>query len=394
MIGTERETDVLVVGGGPAGTAAALTLAGRGLRSILVERADYSAQRIGETLPPDVRVPLARLGVWERFVAAGYLPSTGIRSAWGDARPYEQSFMFNPYANGWHVDRRAFDAMLAAAAVERGVRAIRNGRMRDRPAMRDGAWHAVVETGERTLSVTARFVIDAGGRGAHTARMLGARRIVHDRMVATYGYMQGPDGTGADHTGTSKVGATLIEAAEDGWWYSAPLPDGSAVCAFMTDADICSRLGLYRPERWLGLMGTAPLTNASMQGRLLRADPSVAAAGSVRVLPPVGDRWLAAGDAAFTMDPLSGQGVPRALNAGIRAAEAAQASLLGDTDAPAAYAAELGMAFDAYLITRAEYYRREMRWPDSLFWRRRHGKFRMRNGEYETASTRGGANAE
>lgn len=369
MIGTERETDVLVVGGGPAGTAAALTLATYGVRSILVERTNYSTQRIGETLPPDVRVPLARLGVWERFVAAGYLPSTGIRSAWGDALPYEQSFVFNPYANGWHVDRRAFDAMLAAAAVERGVRAIRNGRVRDRPAMHDGAWHAVVETGERRLNIAARFMIDAGGRGAHTARMLGARRVAHDGMVAAYGYMRGPES--ATGGGADDGGATLIEAVEEGWWYSAPLPDGSAVCAFMTDADICSRLGLYRPERWLRLMNAAPLTSAAMHGRHLLAEPAIAAAGSVRVLPPVGDRWLAAGDAAFTMDPLSGQGVPRALTSGLRAAEAVRAWLLGDAEAPAVYAAELEAAFDAYLITRAEYYRRESRWPDSPFWRRR-----------------------
>ena len=74
---------MLILGGGPAGTACAIALANAGRAVTLLDRSSYDSPRVGEALPPEVRRPLSELGVWDRFLACGPLPSPGITAAWG-----------------------------------------------------------------------------------------------------------------------------------------------------------------------------------------------------------------------------------------------------------------------------------------------------------------------
>ena len=117
--------DAAVVGAGPAGSATARWLALRGWRVALLERTRFEAPRIGESLAPNVQEPLRELGLWPEFLALAPLPSWGSRSLWGDAAQQSHSHLLNPYGCGWHVDRRAFDHMLAHAAVAAGRQPLR-----------------------------------------------------------------------------------------------------------------------------------------------------------------------------------------------------------------------------------------------------------------------------
>jgi 2-polyprenyl-6-methoxyphenol hydroxylase-like FAD-dependent oxidoreductase len=85
-----------------------------------------------------------------------------------------------------------------------------------------------------------------------------------------------------------------------------------------------------------------------------------------------GAGWLAVGDAACSFDPLSSHGVTWALESGLAAARALDASFRGDRRALDDYADRVEAAFHNYLQARADFYGRERRWPDSPFWRRRH----------------------
>ena len=85
-----------------------------------------------------------------------------------------------------------------------------------------------------------------------------------------------------------------------------------------------------------------------------------------------GSNWLLAGDAAMTWDPLSGQGICKALESGMHAAGAIDRALDGASHSLDDYAQWTHDRFGVYMQSRAKYYRAEQRWPDAPFWRRRH----------------------
>src|SRR5580658_2890374 len=101
---------VAIIGGGPAGSACALTLARSGLSGIvMLEAGEYQNFRIGESLPREGRPLLRDLGVEQAFLRMGHAACHGTCSWWGsDARGHNDTVM-NPLGHGWHLDRRGFD---------------------------------------------------------------------------------------------------------------------------------------------------------------------------------------------------------------------------------------------------------------------------------------------
>src|ERR1700678_4774249 len=82
-VAASRAVDLVVIGGGPAGSATAIALAQLGWSVTILERSHYESTRLGETLPPEIKRPLVALGAWERFLADGPMASPGITAAWG-----------------------------------------------------------------------------------------------------------------------------------------------------------------------------------------------------------------------------------------------------------------------------------------------------------------------
>ena len=357
--------DVAVAGGGPGGCAAALALRAHapGLSVALAEASAYGGERIGETLPPPAADVLQHLGVWDAFAAQAHHPAYGTAAAWGSPVPHENEFLYRVRQVGWHLDRGAFDGMLAGQAAARGVDVRRGTRVLD-AARQDGGWRLSLSSGDE---LRARFLVDATGAGASLVRRHGgARQVVADRLAGFVRFFRQPGGGGAPHT--------LIEAFADGWWYTAPLPDGRRVVACMTDSDLARALRVDEDGAWRALLeGTAPRVCESLGDAVQDGEPIVRAARSRRLDPAAGEGWIAVGDAASTFDPLSSQGMLKALRSGIYAAYAAGDLLAsGDHAGMHRYRAFVEREFAAYLRTRARYYADERRWPEREFWRRRH----------------------
>jgi flavin-dependent dehydrogenase len=170
---------------------------------------------------------------------------------------------------------------------------------------------------------------------------------------------------------SSNEARAVIEACPEGWWYSSGLPGNVLILAFMTDADLIPSAQEKALEYFYERLQESELTRSRL-GQLIA--PNVfrrfAADSCLRVA--VSKNWLATGDAAMTFDPLSSQGVLKALVSGQSAAKAVLAAQSGSQTALQEYADTLTRGFQSYMDTRLQYYSAEQRWPTSPFWRRRH----------------------
>ena len=152
------DLEVAILGGGPAGCATALALARRGISNILVaEPGQRPGNRVGESVPPEIRLLLEELGICEAFLREGHDPCFGSCSSWGNAALGYNDFLFNPHGNGWHLDRSRFDAFLGRKTAEAGVELATGLRFEDGQRVgREGFRLRLSGKGLRTRDVTAR----------------------------------------------------------------------------------------------------------------------------------------------------------------------------------------------------------------------------------------------
>lgn len=344
---------IVVIGGGPAGGAVSLELARAGRDVVLLERQPASGWKIGETLPPEARIHLQRLGHWERFQSEPHRPCHGVVSAWGHAVPVEKDFIFNPHGHGWQLDRARFESGLLSAAVDAGCH-VRLDVSVERIERRGAAWTVHTSTGD----LPAGLLVDCTGRRGCIIGREGGRYEQVDPLISVFAVAEAPQPTDCD-------ARTYVESHPDGWCYTALMPNGTRTIACQTDGDLLPQDAPTAAWFWEQL-GACPQI-----GQLLRRHsyqlidaPRAIAAHSGRFPQCVGPGWIAVGDAAMTFDPLSGQGSAKALVSASLAVEA----ILHRGD----YQAACERLWLDFLRERRDSYRAEQRWRDAPFWSRRH----------------------
>ncbi|WP_419737103.1 tryptophan 7-halogenase [Pseudomonas sp. COR18] len=356
--------DVAIVGGGPAGSATAITLARLGRRVLLADSAPIGRFRVGEGFPPAARSLLADLGVLDGFLAAGHRPSYGNLSLWGSDEPHMDDFIFQTQGRGYQLDRLAFDTQLRATARQLGVAVHEATRLVATPREAGFSLRLASADGERQAE--CRWLIDAGGRPAVLARQQGAQRQVEDRLTAFYLLLHSRQDTDRD-------GRTLVEAVANGWWYSVLLPSGERLVTFLGDLDLLDRQTLLSGDGLWQQLAHTRLLSALCREHGYQPGSSVQGmdAASGRLSQFHGEHWTAVGDAALAFDPLSSQGIATALYCGQYCARAVHATLNGEREALPAYADLLRRIYSAYLGNRQQFYGMEKRWGESTFWKRR-----------------------
>lgn len=351
--------DVIVAGGGPGGSVASALLARIGYRVALIESTDFSQSRSGETVSPIAARALRRLGfkaVDDEKIAR---VCRGVVYRWSSNADEFADHEFQHLGPSVIVDRRAFDQALFQAAQKAGAQCWPLSKVRQFSHTMSHGWHLTVTTPLGDISVKSRFVIDATGRTAGTKPFPESSRIYFDRLIGiSFAWLSGP---------TSERYLRVI-AARDGWCYEVQLPSEQRLVVYFTDRDLLPRdLRAWRSRVFMALMDTESVSIPPRNAFMSVWD---ARTSCRRILWR--DAWLPIGDAAFSIDPLSGSGIERAIIMAERASGALN-QFLGTRDSTALceFAIANSTQFDRLLEAKKAVYFSAKRPQNSKFWSRR-----------------------
>jgi flavin-dependent dehydrogenase len=377
---------VVVVGAGPAGAATAITLAKFGRRVLLLDERFTSPFKLGESLPP------TSIGMVKHFLGSpededGTRPclfkTAGNVSVWNSVQPDISDFFFTSTGYGLCVERLAFDEALRSKAVKAGATLHKGVRLLSCEPVVDAAfnWRLSGVADASPRSYRARYVVDGSGRRAAVARALGVPITSNgDRLFA---YAQWFSSTAEDDDRF-----TRIEAGPHGWWYSNRLPgaqggESRRLVVFHSDKDLPAARQAASPSGFDQLLRDSTHIGPLLDARGYRPCGVIrgAPANSQRLQAFCGRAWMAVGDAAQAYDPLSSQGIDKALKTGSHAGHMIHyaledspgetAGLEGHSPYIGEYAAAQSQLWEAYLQQRAYFYGIQPRWSGEPFWQRR-----------------------
>ena len=321
----DSEYDVIVAGGGPAGSTAAALIAEGGRKVLLIDREKFPRFRLGESLMPATYWTLERLGVLDKMKCSDFPEKHSVQFFTGAGKgttPYYFSKV-DPHESSqtWQVDRLEFDHMLLENAAEKGADVFEEVRLREVlfDAGKATGIRAEFKDGEQR-EIGAKVVVDATGQTAFLAKRLGLRQadsnLLHCAFFTRF--------KGARRSEGIDEGATLIMHTENekSWFWYIPLPHDQVSVGVVGKVAFLVKNRANDPAQVFQ-------EEAARCKPLLERIEGAEQLHEIRVLKDftytakhiAGDGWVMAGDAFGFIDPIYSSGVFLALRGGEFAAD-------------------------------------------------------------------------
>lgn len=340
MVDNGRSFDVVVIGGGPAGSTAATVLADHGRKVLVVEKMNYPRFHIGESLMPETYWVFKRLGMLEKLKQSPFVRKYSVQFVSANGKE-SAPFYFderNPHECSvtWQVLRSEFDGMMLENAVEHGAEAWQPASVVDvllEPSPQHWLPRAkgvVVERADGSrVTVAAKVVIDATGTTAMLSKRFGIRQRDPDlQKAAVFAHYEGAfrDPNPRDE------GATLVLSVQGhrGWFWYIPLQNDVVSIGVVGDLDYIIK-GRGTPEEILAEeIDRCPVVAKRLDNAKRTSPVHVLSDFSYNSKVCAGDGWVLIGDAFTFLDPMYSSGVLLALKSGEAAADAIHDALLAD----------------------------------------------------------------
>jgi flavin-dependent dehydrogenase len=328
--------DTVVIGAGPAGSAAAATLAMRGRNVVVVERETFPRYHIGESLMPFCYFPLERIGALERVRRSSFPKKYAVQFVSVNGRASQPFYFFqhrdHPSSQTWQVLRSEFDLILMENARRVGAKVWEATEARelivDRGAVLGVRYRRQDGTGGE---LRAPITIDASGRDSLAQLRMGWRvRDPYLAKVAIWTYFQGAKRDPGLDEGTT----TVAYLPERGWFWYIPLPDDVVSVGIVAEKEYLYRDTRDLPEIFCREVGNNEWIKEHLAPGRQVGEYRVTGEFSYRSRHCASDGLVLAGDAFAFLDPVFSSGVFLALRSGEMAAESADSALgAGDVSA-------------------------------------------------------------
>jgi flavin-dependent dehydrogenase len=314
--------DVAVIGGGPAGAAAATQLAKTGLKVAVLEKEKFPRFSIGESLLPHGNELLHEIGVWEKLEQAGFLRKYGAEFCTGDKTRLRR-FWFGQNLGpsceySYQVERSSFDDLLLKNAREHGCEVFEETKVTSLENPNTELMTLRCEGVRGQTDITCRWVVDASGRSAFSGKRIGLNRrpTQNDRRMAIYGHFEG-----VFRNSGKAAGHITIARIPGGWFWLIPLAGNRTSVGLVLPAE---KIRAAEVRSLDAIFQEAVLSAPEVRDRMSAATPlsalQVTADYSWKHSSFASRRVILTGDAAGFVDPIFSSGVMLALKSGINAA--------------------------------------------------------------------------
>jgi flavin-dependent dehydrogenase len=351
------EVKICVLGGGPAGCIIARSLAQLGHATLLIERnVEAQGQRVESLAPPIMQI-LDSLELSSAVAAATFCREKRALVRWNSNSIQTRSFEPPSHL----IERSLFDRRLRDAAASAGAYVLTPASAQVPQRRPGGGWLIPVRTTKGLASIVADFLVDARGkRRSASSNDNGPRTVA---MSAAWSLVD------------KAYAETRIEAGADEWFWGCPLRDGRYLATIFVDAKSAAGLrGDARGEFYRRLLSGSELLNNLLRGEMVTPISVRDATGRI-ARDLIGEDFIRVGEAAFSIDPLSSQGVQSAILSAIQGAAAVHTIRTGYDPLPAMtfYRDRQQHAANQASRNAMRLYRDRLRHRSSPFWIARSG---------------------